>query len=117
MKIAVIVTTYNRPDALAAVLEAYIAQRDRYFEIIVADDGSGPETEAAVAVCRGRTEIAIGHVRQEDLGFRAGAVRNRALALTRADYVIFTDGDCLPLPGFIAMKPGRGRQSPSVKIT
>ncbi len=102
MKIAVIVTTYNRPDALAAVLEAYIAERDRDFEIIVADDGSGPETAVSVAVCRGRTEIAIGHVRQEDLGFRAGAVRNRALALTRADYVIFTDGDCLPLSGFIA---------------
>jgi len=102
MKIAVIVTTYNRPDALAAVLDAYLAQQDRDFEIVVADDGSGPETGAAVSTFRGRTEIAIGHVRQEDRGFRAGAIRNRALALTGADYVIFTDGDCLPLPGFIA---------------
>lgn len=102
MKIAVIVTTYNRPDALAAVLEAYLAQRDRNFEIVVADDGSGPETAATTAAHRGRTEIAIVHVRQEDQGFRAGAVRNRALAQTRADYVIFTDGDCLPLPDFIA---------------
>ncbi len=102
MKIALIVTTYNRPEALAAVLEACLAQHDRNFEIVVADDGSGPETTATVAACRGRTEIAIGHVRQEDRGFRAGAIRNRALALTGADYMIFTDGDCIPLPGFIA---------------
>ena len=55
MKIALVVTTYNRPDALAAVLDACLAQRDRDFEIVVADDGSGPETEAIVAACRGRT--------------------------------------------------------------
>jgi glycosyltransferase involved in cell wall biosynthesis len=102
MKIALVVTTYNRPDALAAVLDACLAQHDRDFEIVVADDGSGPETAATVADYQGRTEIEIGHVRQEDHGFRAGAVRNRALALTGADYVIFTDGDCLPFQGFIA---------------
>jgi glycosyltransferase involved in cell wall biosynthesis len=101
MKIALVVTTYNRPDALAAVLEACLAQHDRDFEIVVADDGSGPETTETVAAYRGRTEIEIGHVRQEDRGFRAGAVRNRALALTGADYMIFTDGDCLPFQGFI----------------
>ena len=112
MKIAVIVTTYNRPDALAAVLEAYLAQRDRDFQIVVADDGSGPETEATVAARQGKTEINIGHVRQEDRGFRAGAIRNRALAVTYADYLIFTDGDCLPLQGFIAAHrrlAGQGR--------
>lgn len=102
MKIAVIVTTYNRPDALAAVIEAYLAQRDRDFEIVVADDGSGPETAATTVDFQKKTDIAIGHVRQEDLGFRAGAIRNRALARTSAEYVIFTDGDCLPLPGFVA---------------
>ncbi len=102
MKIAVIVTTYNRPDALAAVLDGYLAQGDRAFEIVVADDGSGPETAEVVARYRERAEMAIDHVWQEDRGFRAGAVRNRALALTKAEYVIFTDGDCLPLPDFIA---------------
>jgi glycosyltransferase involved in cell wall biosynthesis len=102
MNIAVIITTYNRPDALAAVLESFLAQRDRDFEIVVADDGSGPETAAVVAESRERADLAIGHVWQEDRGFRAGGVRNRALALTKADYVIFTDGDCFPLPGFVA---------------
>ena len=102
MNIAVIVTTYNRPDALAALLEGYRAQRDRAFEIVVADSGSGPETEAVVDACRKQGWLAVDRVWQEDRGFRAATVRNRALALTKADYVIFTDGDCLPLPDFIA---------------
>jgi len=102
MKIAVIVVTYNRPDALAAVLDGYLAQRDRDFEIVVADDGSGPETAAVVARYRRRAGVSISHVWQEDRGFRAAAVRNLALAVTNVDYVIFTDGDCLPVPGFIA---------------
>jgi glycosyltransferase involved in cell wall biosynthesis len=102
MNIAVIVTTYNRPDALAAVFEGLRAQRDRAFEIIVADDGSGPETAAVVDAYREQGDLAVDKVWQEDQGFRAGAVRNLALARTKADYVIFTDGDCLPLPDFIA---------------
>ena len=102
MDIAVIMTTYNRPDALAAVLEGYRAQRDRAFEIVVADDGSGQETATVVDACRDRGDLAIRRVWQEDRGFRAAAIRNRALAATEADYVIFTDGDCLPLPGFVA---------------
>ncbi len=102
MDIAVIITTYNRPDALAAVLAGYRAQRDGAFEVIVADDGSGQETAAVVDACRDRGELVIRRVWQEDRGFRAAAIRNRALALTKADYVIFTDGDCLPLPGFVA---------------
>ena len=103
MNIAVIVTTYNRPDALAAL-----------FSKATAPSGTGisrsswpttvpePETAAVVAAYRERAASAIDHVWQEDRGFRAAAIRNRALALTKADYVIFTDGDCLPLPDFIA---------------
>lgn len=99
---AVIVTTYNRPDALAAVLEGYLAQDRLDFELLVADDGSTPDTGALVAQFAARAPFPLHHVWQEDLGFRAGAARNRALARTRADYVIFTDGDCVPSRGFVS---------------
>lgn len=101
MKIAVIITTYNRPDALSAALEAFAAQTDRDFEMIVADDGSTAETAETVRACMKRLSFALTHVWQEDQGFRAGGVRNRALASTAADYIIFSDGDCIPLPGFV----------------
>lgn len=97
---AVVVTTYNRPDALAAVLEGYLAQDDKDFELVIADDGSDQRTAAVVE--RFKSRKAIKHVWQEDRGFRAAAARNRAVAASSADYIIFTDGDCVPAPGFVA---------------
>jgi glycosyltransferase involved in cell wall biosynthesis len=102
MKLAVIVTTYNRPDALSAVLEGYLAQTDRDFEVLVADDGSTPDTAQVVQQLRARAAFPIHHVWQEDDGFRAAAIRNRALAQTAAEYVVFTDGDCIPPTDFVA---------------
>ena len=102
MRIAVIVTTYNRPDALAAVLAGYQAQRDAEFELLVADDGSTGDTRRVVGEFTARVNFSVTHVWQEDQGFRAAAIRNRALAATHADYVIFSDGDCVPAPRFVA---------------
>lgn len=104
MHIAVIVTTYNRPDALAAVLEGFLAQTDRDFEVLVADDGSNSDTAKVVQQYQARAHFPIQHVWQEDDGFRAAAIRNRALAATNADYVIFTDGDCIPPVDFVAQQ-------------
>ncbi len=101
MKTAVIVTTYNRPDALGAVLEGYNAQQEREFELIVADDGSTKETASVVEEFRDRATFPLQYVWQEDRGFRAAAIRNRAIASTKADYLIFTDGDCIPSRKFV----------------
>ena len=102
MRICVIITTYERPDALAAVLDGYLAQSDRQFELIIADDGSGNETKDVVSDYERKAQFPLVHVWQEDLGFRAAAIRNRALMVTGADYIIFSDGDCIPLSDFIA---------------
>ena len=101
MKTAVIVTTYNRPDALAAVLAGYAAQTDQDFELLVADDGSTPETQAVIHAYQCHSRGTVRHVWQEDRGFRAAAIRNRAAAATDAEYIIFTDGDCVPSRQFV----------------
>lgn len=101
MKTTVIVTTYNRPDALAVVLEGYCAQSDHDFGLVVADDGSKEETAEVVRRFAQRAPFPLAHVWQEDRGFRAAAIRNRALASTDADYVVFTDGDCVPSRHFV----------------
>jgi glycosyltransferase involved in cell wall biosynthesis len=101
MKTAVITTTYNRPDALRAVLEGYLVQDRTDFELLVADDGSTDDTRQLVAEYTRRATFPLRHVWQEDRGFRPGAARNRALATTSADYVIFTDGDCVPPADFV----------------
>lgn len=100
--VAVIVTTYNRSDALAAVLAGFAAQSDRGFELIVADDGSGSDTAGVIETFTRGAPFPIRHVWQEDDGFRAAAIRNKAVAACRAEYVIFTDGDCIPSRTFVA---------------
>jgi len=100
--ISVIVTTYNREDALDLALRALARQTDRNFEILIADDGSTPATAAVVANWKNERSVAVTHVWQKNCGFRAGEIRNRAIAASRGDYCIFLDGDCLAPPDFVA---------------
>jgi glycosyltransferase involved in cell wall biosynthesis len=100
--ISIVITTYNRPDALTAVVEACFAQDDPDFEIIIADDGSGHNTQQAVAALQARSLVPLRHVWQDDLGFRAARARNLGTLAARGDYIIFLDGDCVPQRNFIS---------------
>lgn len=106
MLVSVVVTTYNRPDALRAVLHALAAQHDPRFEVIVADDGSGPATAQMLGEFeRGRFAPGLErllHAWQPDEGFRAAAARNMAVAASAGSYLVFLDGDCVPRPDFVA---------------
>lgn len=100
--ISVIVTTYNWPSALRLCLESLFAQQDRHFEIIIADDGSSPANlKLTEAYCTG-SPVTISYVHHDDHGFRAGTIRNKAVAQSKGEYLVFTDGDCVLLPDFIA---------------
>ncbi len=100
--ISVIVTTYNRPDALDAALRALAHQSDRNFEIIVADDGSGEDTASVVESWTSRLAVPIKHVWQKHQGFRGAEIRNRGISVSAGAYCIFLDGDCLAPAGFVA---------------
>jgi glycosyltransferase involved in cell wall biosynthesis len=100
--ISIIVTTYQREDALEAVLSALSRQTDRDFEVVVADDGSDAATAAAIERLRPRLAVPLDHVWQVDCGFRAAEIRNRAILACRGDYCVFLDGDCLACPDFVA---------------
>lgn len=102
MNAALIVTTYRRPEALKLVLRSALQQHRVPEEILVADDGSGEETARCIETLAGKSPIPIRHIRQEDLGFRAAMIRNRAAAASTADYLIFIDGDMLLHPDFIS---------------
>jgi glycosyltransferase involved in cell wall biosynthesis len=101
--ISVILTTYRREDALDAVLRGLARQSDRAFEIIVADDGSGPATRDLVERWAADLDVRLKHVWQEDRGFRLAEVRNRGILVSHGDYCVILDGDCIPRPDFIAV--------------
>lgn len=99
---SLIVTTYNRPDALELVLRGFAAQSDLNFELLIADDGSTEETRRVIERFRQNAPFTIKHVWQADTGFRAAAIRNKACLQSQGDYLVFTDGDCIPAHDFIA---------------
>jgi glycosyltransferase involved in cell wall biosynthesis len=100
--ISVIVTTYNREDALEAVLRSLAGQTDKDFEVVVADDGSRLATAKLVEAWKAKLGHCLAHVWHEDRGFRAAEIRNRAILASRGNYCIFLDGDCIARPDFVA---------------
>ncbi len=100
--IALVVTTYNRPRALARVLESMARQSEPAQEILIADDGSREDTRELIELTCRRLQLPAVHVWHRDQGFRAAAIRNRAIAASTADYVVFIDGDCILPRDFVA---------------
>jgi len=99
--ISVIITTYNRPNALEMVLRGLVDQKWQNFEVIVADDGSDKSTKECVDRLGDKLPFDIKYVWQPDQGFRAAMIRNKAAAIARGDYLVFLDGDCIPRTSFL----------------
>lgn len=100
--ISVVITTYNRSEALSQVLRGLALQTDRQFEVIIADDGSTPEHQAAIASACHRWNLKATHVWHPDVGFTAGCARNRGVGASKGDYLVLLDGDCIPEIDFIS---------------
>ena len=98
---SVIFTTYNHPKWLEKTLWGFSVQSFRDFEIIIADDGSGDETRAVIESLQAQIDVPIRHLWQEDDGFQKCRIMNKAIVESRGEYLIFTDGDCIPHPDFV----------------
>jgi glycosyltransferase involved in cell wall biosynthesis len=111
-KLSIILSTYNQPAWLEKSLLGYARQDFRDFELLVADDGSAANTSALLERLGSDFPVPLHHVWHEDRGFRKCVILNRASELARADYLVFSDGDCVPRRDFLAVhhalrRPGR----------
>ena len=111
LEISVIVSTYNAEEWLEKVLWGFETQTYQNFELIIADDGSGPKTKSLIDDLSQKLTYPIVHVWQEDEGFQKSRILNKALKACRGNYVVMTDGDCIPRPDFLQVhydrrKPG-----------
>ena len=102
MKTSLIITTYNWPEALELSFRSVSRQVVLPDEVIVADDGSTPDTADLVRAWKRRLPTRVEHVWQEDRGFRLARSRNRAIAAASGDYIVLADGDMVLDPNFIA---------------
>ncbi|TWT72737.1 Chondroitin synthase [Posidoniimonas polymericola] len=102
MQISIILSTYNQPLWLTKSLLGFVHQRRLPDEIVIADDGSGEETRRVVERFRRLAPFPIRHVWHPDDGFRKTRILNLALAEASSDYLIFSDGDCVPRGDYVA---------------
>lgn len=102
MKASVIFSTYNSEEWLEKVIWGFSVQTTKDFEIIIADDGSREATKNLIEKYKAELDIPIIHVWQEDNGFQKCKILNKAILKTQSDYLLFTDGDCIPRKDFVA---------------
>ncbi|SFW11542.1 Glycosyl transferase family 2 [Sinomicrobium oceani] len=100
-KISVIISTYNAEAWLEKVLWGYNAQTFRDFEMVIADDGSRPSTKALLDRMQAEVFYPIIHVWQEDEGFQKSRILNKAVERCAAEYIVMSDGDCVPRKDFL----------------
>jgi glycosyltransferase involved in cell wall biosynthesis len=100
--ITVVLSTYNQPDWLAKVLWGYACQSHSDFEIVIADDGSDVRTEEVIDRFAASTDLTLRHVWHPDDGFRKTTILNQAIEVAKGDYLLFSDGDCIPRHDFVA---------------
>jgi len=101
MHTELIISTYNNPRALDLCFESVLMQNYRLTSICIADDGSGPETKAVIDAFSARSPVPVRHIWHPDNGFEKGAILNKSIASSGADYLVFIDGDVLIHPGFV----------------
>ena len=104
-RISFIMPSYNRANYIAESIESVLAQMQADDELLVVDDGSSDDTEAAVAPYLDR----LRYVRQDNAG--KSVALNRAMGMTSGAYVWICDDDDLLLPGAVDALVGAITQS------
>lgn len=100
--ISIILTTYNSETWLEKVLWGYTMQSYIDFELIIADDGSTNETKNLIEKFQTKFKNPIIHVWQKDEGFQKTKILNKAIVKASCEYILFSDGDCIPRNDFVA---------------
>lgn len=101
MKISLIITTYNWPEALSVILDSVLGQTRHPHDVIIADDGSGPETADVVLKMLKASGLRWRHVWHEDKGIRQARIKNLGVRYAEGDYFIFIDHDVALHPAFV----------------
>jgi glycosyltransferase involved in cell wall biosynthesis len=101
-KISLVISTYNQPDVLAKCLAGVALQRRPPDEVLISDDGSAQPTRDLVQSWTKSQSFPVKHIWHEDVGFRKTVILNKTVLAATGDYLVFTDGDCVPHPKYVS---------------
>lgn len=101
-KCSIIISVYKDTDSLDLILESLCNQTIIPDEIIISEDGDSKEMSDYIKIAKEKYKsLDITHLFQEDIGWRKNRALNRAIVLSKYEYLIFIDGDCIPYSTFI----------------
>lgn len=95
----VIISIYKDIEALKLIIDALYKQTYKNFEVIVSEDNNSVDVKNYIESLK--TPFKVKLVSQEDIGVRKSLALNKSLMLAEGEYIIFTDGDCIPFTTFI----------------
>jgi len=98
---SVILSTYNKVEWLEKVLWGYTQQDSRNFELVIADDGSREDTKDLILGFARESDFPIRHIWHPDEGYRRSIILNAAILASTGEYLVFSDGDCIPRRDFV----------------
>lgn len=98
MKVTVIVSVYKDVEALDLIIESLLNQSMEVDEIIISEDSDSEEMKNCFTTLNNPK---ITHLSQPDNGWQKNKALNRAIHVSKNDYLIFIDGDCVPYPTFV----------------
>lgn len=84
------------------MLQSVVCQSRPPDEVVVADDGSGPETARVTEEVLGPSGLRWRHVRHGDHGIRQARIKNLGVRNSESDYLVFVDHDVVLHPDFVA---------------
>ena len=102
MKISLVISTFNQPAVLVKALAGVARQTQPPMEILISDDGSDETTRELAKNFAATSRVPVRHIWHPHDGFRKTIILNKTVAAAQGDYLIFTDGDCVPHPKFVA---------------
>jgi glycosyltransferase involved in cell wall biosynthesis len=98
---ALLISTYNWPEALELVLQSVLLQKTMPAEVLIADDGSDERTALVIERFKNKSVVPIKHIWHHDDGFRKTIIINKAIVASDCEYIIQIDGDIIMHPDFI----------------
>lgn len=111
--VSIIIPAHNAADTLSDTLESLLAQTCTAWEAIVVDDGSSDAT-AALAGAFAERDPRIRTVSQPATS--VGAARNRGIAMTSYDWLLFLDADDWLLPSYLQQMTAAIQADPRVDV-
>src|SRR5262245_53959659 len=110
-EIAVLVSTFERPEHLRRVLASIAAQEQvaGALEVVVTDDGSSDETPCVVQQYAESVDFPVQLTTHPHDGFQLARCRNEGVAASTAPYLLFLDGDCVIPPDHLRVHLDRQR--------